>query len=122
MSLHETEAANRRLAGAESFTVAPSKYLGHYVAGSLAARHGISIRLDTVTGYGITATVDLPPDLLTGEQAPGLAPPRARGPAGDPRGGGPRGGGPYPHHPGGEHRVAVAGGWLSPRTRPPAPR
>jgi signal transduction histidine kinase len=117
MSLHETEAANRRLAGAESFTVAPSKYLGHYVAGSLAARHGISIRLDTVSGYGITATVDLPPDLLTGEQVPGLAPPRARGPADDPRGGG-----PYPQHPGGERRVAVAGGWLSPRTRPPAPR
>ena len=116
MSLHETEAANRRLAGAESFTVAPSKYLGHYVAGSLAARHGISIRLDNV-GYGITATVDLPPDLLTGEQAPGLAQPRARRPAG-----GPRGGGPYPAHPGGEHPVAVAGGWLSPRARPPAPR
>jgi signal transduction histidine kinase len=113
MPAQEIEAANRRLAGAESFTVAPSKYLGHYVAGSLAARHGISIRLATITGYGITATVDLPPDLLTGEQAPGLAHPRPRGPAGDPRGG---------PHPAGEHRVAVAGGWLSRRARPRAPR
>ena len=31
------------LAGEESFTVAPSKYLGHYVAGNLAARHDIRV-------------------------------------------------------------------------------
>jgi signal transduction histidine kinase len=58
-------AANRRLAGAESFTIAPSKYLGHYVAGNLAARHDIHVHLGNSPGNGITATVDLPPTLLT---------------------------------------------------------
>ncbi|HEX6418112.1 MAG TPA: nitrate- and nitrite sensing domain-containing protein [Acidimicrobiales bacterium] len=60
-------AANRRLAGVESFTIAPSKYLGHYVAGNLAARHGIDVRLDNSPGSGITATLVLPPSLLTDE-------------------------------------------------------
>jgi signal transduction histidine kinase len=60
-------ASNRRLAGAESFTVAPSKYLGHYVAGRLAARHGIRVQLAPgPSGHGIVATVDLPPSLLVG--------------------------------------------------------
>ncbi|HEX6425961.1 MAG TPA: nitrate- and nitrite sensing domain-containing protein [Acidimicrobiales bacterium] len=60
-------AANRRLAGVESFTIAPSKYLGHYVAGSLAGRHGIGVRLDNSPGNGITATILVPPALLTDE-------------------------------------------------------
>jgi signal transduction histidine kinase len=61
----DIEAANRRLAGEESFTIAPSKYLGHYVAGNLAARHGITVHLDNSPGNGITATVRLPGSLLT---------------------------------------------------------
>jgi hypothetical protein len=61
----DIEAANRRLAGAESFTIAPSKYLGHYVAGNLAARHGITVHLDNSPGNGITATIRLPASLLT---------------------------------------------------------
>jgi hypothetical protein len=65
MSTADVEAANRRLAGAESFTIAPSKYLGHYVAGNLAARHGITVRLDHSPGNGVTATVHIPPTLLT---------------------------------------------------------
>jgi K+-sensing histidine kinase KdpD len=60
MPAGELVAANRRLAGAESFTVAPSKYLGHYVAGNLAARHGIRVRLQTATNPGVTAIVELP--------------------------------------------------------------
>jgi signal transduction histidine kinase len=63
----DIEAANRRLAGAESFTIAPSKYLGHYVAGNLAARHGIAVRLASSPGNGITATVNIPPSLLTSD-------------------------------------------------------
>jgi signal transduction histidine kinase len=55
--------ANRRLAGAESFTVAPSRYLGHYVAGHLAARHGIRVELQRSFGPGITAVVHLPASL-----------------------------------------------------------
>ncbi|HET6951160.1 MAG TPA: hypothetical protein VFI47_12340 [Acidimicrobiales bacterium] len=56
--------ANRRLAGAESFTIAPSKYLGHHVAGNLAARHGIRVHLESGANGGITALVALPPSLL----------------------------------------------------------
>jgi signal transduction histidine kinase len=66
----DVTAANRRLAGAESFTIAPSKYLGHYVAGNLAARHNITVHLDNSPGNGITATIDLPPTLLTTDEAP----------------------------------------------------
>ena len=75
-------AANRRLAGAESFTIAPSKYLGHYVAGNLAARHNIHVTLDNSPGNGITATIDLPPTLLTTEQdlAPEVTPPHGHRP------------------------------------------
>jgi signal transduction histidine kinase len=63
--------ANRRLAGTESFTIAPSKYLGHYVAGNLAARHGIHLQLDNTPGHGVTASIDLPPGLLTTDKPTG---------------------------------------------------
>ncbi len=75
----ELEQANRRLAGAESFTIAPSKYLGHYVAGNLAARHNIVVSLHNSPGNGVTATVALPPHLLADNnqqaQGPGELPP-----------------------------------------------
>jgi hypothetical protein len=78
MTPETLDQANRRLAGAESFTVAPSKYLGHYVAGNLAARHSISVRLDRGRGgHGTVATIDMPRTLLTQD-----APPGALGPAG----------------------------------------
>ena len=67
MPAADVASANRRLAGAESFTIAPSKYLGHYVAGNLAARHGIRVHLDNSPGNGITATIDVPPTLLTND-------------------------------------------------------
>jgi signal transduction histidine kinase len=67
MPAGDIAAANRRLAGAESFTVAPSKYLGHYVAGNLAARHEIQVHLQNSHGPGITATLDIPAALLTSE-------------------------------------------------------
>jgi signal transduction histidine kinase len=72
MSAEDVHQANVRLAGAESFTVAPSKYLGHYVAGGLAARHGVTIRLDSPPGRGLTASVALPADILA--SAPGPPP------------------------------------------------
>jgi signal transduction histidine kinase len=62
----ELDRANRRLAGAEEFTIAPSKYLGHYVAGTLAARHGITVTLQS-RDHGTTATVSLPPSLLAAD-------------------------------------------------------
>jgi len=64
MASDELARANRRLAGFESFTVAPSKYLGHYVAGTLAARHGIRIQLVPAEPQGIVATVDIPASLI----------------------------------------------------------
>jgi signal transduction histidine kinase len=74
MPAAELATANRRLAGDESFTIAPSKYLGHFVTGNLAARYGITVRLHNSLGGGTTATVELPPNLLT---VPGAAVPAA---------------------------------------------
>ncbi len=81
MPAGDVAAANRRLAGAESFTIAPSKYLGHYVAGNLAARHDIRVHLDNSPGNGITATIDIPPHLLTtdAELVAPLTPPHGTG-------------------------------------------
>jgi signal transduction histidine kinase len=72
MGMHPDEItrANRRLAGDERFTVAPSKYLGHYVTGLLAFRHDIRVRLQGGPWGGITATVHLPLDILADEPAP----------------------------------------------------
>ncbi|HEY8545035.1 MAG TPA: nitrate- and nitrite sensing domain-containing protein [Acidimicrobiales bacterium] len=69
MAPEELAAANRRLAGAESFTVAPSKYLGHYVSGHLARRHGARVRVDPAPTGGIVATVDLPAAALVPGEA-----------------------------------------------------
>jgi signal transduction histidine kinase len=64
MSPAETEQANRRLTGEESYTVAPSTNLGHYVAGQLAARHGVAVRVDTLAGGGLVATITVPQALV----------------------------------------------------------
>jgi signal transduction histidine kinase len=66
MSHEELEAANDRLEHGTAFTVAPSRFLGHHVAGSLARRHGISVRLHNTACSGITAAVELPTSLLAG--------------------------------------------------------
>lgn len=71
----DIERANRRLAGMENFTVAPSTYLGHYVVGHLAARHGIRARIVQSPGRGITALVELPPSLLADGETRVLPPP-----------------------------------------------
>jgi signal transduction histidine kinase len=65
MTPDDVERANQRLAGAESFTVTPARYMGHYVTAVLAARHGISVRLQGSVVAGITAQVTLPTPLLT---------------------------------------------------------
>jgi hypothetical protein len=64
MTPDELEIANRRLAGEESFTVAPSRYLGHYVAGYLASRLGVRIELQPGPAGGIVARVDIPAAVL----------------------------------------------------------
>jgi signal transduction histidine kinase len=60
MTADRLATANRRLSGNESFTVAPSRYLGHYVAGRLAARLGASVSLAAGSGGGVVATVTVP--------------------------------------------------------------
>jgi signal transduction histidine kinase len=69
----ELARANQRLAGREAFTIAPSKYLGHYVAGHLAARHDIDVTVHNSSGGGVTAVVVLPASLLA-DPAPPLPP------------------------------------------------
>jgi signal transduction histidine kinase len=68
MSPEDLDRANRRLAGAESFTVAPSRYLGHYVAGHLATRLGVVVELHDSPAGGVTARVDVPMGLLANEE------------------------------------------------------
>src|SRR5690606_21262571 len=65
---------NRRLAGRESFTVAPSRYLGHYVAGHLAATHAIEIRLTSTAAGGVTARIDVPNTALVDGAVPSALP------------------------------------------------
>jgi signal transduction histidine kinase len=62
----EITQANRRFAGAESYTVAPSKYLAYYIAGSLALQHDIAVSLHRATGErtGTVVTIKLPADIL----------------------------------------------------------
>ena len=64
MSDEDLERSNRRLSGEESYTVAPSRYLGHYVAGQLAARLGVTVRVQDNPAGGLIATVVVPPSLL----------------------------------------------------------
>jgi signal transduction histidine kinase len=71
MGPDEIARANRRLAQAEDFTIAPSRYLGHYVAAALAARHGVGVALHPSPLSGITATVHLPSLLLVADPGAG---------------------------------------------------
>ncbi len=73
MTAEQIETANRRLSGNESFTVAPSRYMGHYVAGHLATALGIEIELSSRPD-GTTATVLVPENLIVARTA---APPPA---------------------------------------------
>lgn len=68
MPIEDVERANRRLAGNESFTVAPSRYLGHYVAGHLASRLGVVVELQDSPAGGITARVDVPMAMLADDE------------------------------------------------------
>jgi signal transduction histidine kinase len=76
MSPEALATANRRLAGEEDFTVAPSRYLGHYVAGTLAERVGCKVELTRAGQSGITATVSLPHSLLLDGDEADVAPER----------------------------------------------
>ncbi len=73
MTEEELDRANGRLAGEETFLVAPTRFLGHYVVGTIAARLGAQVEVrHTQTppetpggrGAGVSAYVALPPRLL----------------------------------------------------------
>jgi signal transduction histidine kinase len=64
LSTSQLGEANRRIEELARFDRSPSKMLGLYVVGRLAARHGITVRLVESVTQGITAKVLLPAGLL----------------------------------------------------------
>ena len=52
--------ANRRIEDAADQAETPSEFLGHYVIGRLAARHGIRVELASSASGGVSARVSLP--------------------------------------------------------------
>jgi signal transduction histidine kinase len=68
----ELERANRLISSASALTLAPSRFLGHYVVAQLAARHGLTVHIAASPAGGLTATVALPAVLLGLENAPSI--------------------------------------------------
>jgi signal transduction histidine kinase len=64
MTADDLARANQRLAASESFTIAPSRYLGHYVVAHLAQRHAVSVELGETPGGGVSASIVLPPAIV----------------------------------------------------------
>lgn len=61
MTEEQLAAANERIRRAGTEEETPSEFLGHYVIGRLAARHGIDVRLSTsLGGRGLVADVVIP--------------------------------------------------------------
>ncbi|MGP3968715.1 sensor histidine kinase [Streptomyces sp. 6N223] len=83
MTEEELERANARLAGEDSFLVAPTRFLGHFVVGTIAARLGAQVEVRHTQsppetpggrGAGVSAYVALPPRLLSAAQPAPQAP------------------------------------------------
>ncbi|HYN96538.1 MAG TPA: ATP-binding protein, partial [Pilimelia sp.] len=55
---------NARLQRRERLDLAPTGVLGLFVVGRLARRHGLGVLLSPTPGGGLTATIDLPEDVL----------------------------------------------------------
>ncbi len=64
MSSEDLAVANERLEGVGANGEVPGRYLGHFVAGRLAARHGIAISLQPSHSGGLVARVKVPAPLL----------------------------------------------------------
>jgi len=82
----ELERANALISSANALTLAPSRFLGHYVVAQLAARHSLTVHLASSPAGGLTAMVALPTSLLgmksTPVAEPGSTPPTAGPPSG----------------------------------------
>ncbi|MFI5908532.1 nitrate- and nitrite sensing domain-containing protein [Dactylosporangium sp. NPDC051541] len=61
--------ANGRLRGEESFVLAPTRYLGHWVVGKLAQQMSVDVQLTQSPVVGTTARVILPPSMLVAPSA-----------------------------------------------------
>ncbi|MCD0448537.1 nitrate- and nitrite sensing domain-containing protein [Actinocorallia sp. API 0066] len=61
--------ANARLRGQQSFLMQPTRDLGHYVVGRLAARLGVRVWLHESPLNGVTARIVLPGAMLTAPEA-----------------------------------------------------
>jgi signal transduction histidine kinase len=67
---------NLRMIERERLDVAPTSVLGLFVAGRLARRYGLGIRLQSSAGRGVTATVTVPLRLLSSTAASPMRPAR----------------------------------------------
>jgi signal transduction histidine kinase len=81
----QIEQENARLERRERLDLAPTGVLGLFVVGRVARRHGLRVLLGPTPGGGVTATVDIPDQLLARWAAPvsalQLQPTRPAGPA-----------------------------------------
>jgi signal transduction histidine kinase len=73
MSDDEMARANALLSSANALTMAPSRFLGHYVVAQLAARHNLRVYVSPSPTGGLTATIGLPVSLLGVNEAPAQA-------------------------------------------------
>jgi len=69
MSHADLELANQRLRGEGDFITAPTRFLGHYVVGRLAAEMDIDVQLAPSPVTGVTARIVLPPSIVAGVPA-----------------------------------------------------
>jgi len=70
----DLERANALISSANAMTLAPSRFLGHYVVAQLAVRHSLRVHLAASPAGGLTATIGLPPALLGIKEAPAPEP------------------------------------------------
>jgi signal transduction histidine kinase len=76
IGMHEDELAraNALVSSASALTVAPSRFLGHYVVAQLATRHDLTVHLASSPGGGLTASISVPAQLLGVDNAPAAPP------------------------------------------------
>src|SRR5579875_941984 len=64
MPAEDLAAANQRLRGDDASSELAGRYLGHFVAGKLAARHGLAVSLQPGHSGGLVARVKIPASLI----------------------------------------------------------
>ncbi len=71
MTTDELELNNTRITDPPPLDQVPTKFLGLYVVGRLADRHGINVRLGDAPGGGVMARIELPETMMVrAEEAP----------------------------------------------------